>query len=113
MYPALVNPSNPKSLYDEDRLHLSSQAYEYWNTWTTTALRDPLGGCIRWLSNACDLSEGPITTKTTTTVVSTTAGTSTTSGSTTTAGTSTTSSSATATQEVVMALAGDKLVMDQ
>jgi len=95
VYPAFINLGNPKSLYDKDRLHLSSQGYGYWNTWTTTALNDPLGGCIRWSSNACDSSIAPITTTTTTTVVATTAG------------TTTTTTSTTATQEVVMALAGN------
>lgn len=56
VYPAFAELGNPTDLYSWDQLHLSDAGYDYWNTWTVTALDDTnivAQDCIRWMSNAC------------------------------------------------------------
>jgi len=58
---AFINLGNPNSFYMDDKLHLSSTGYSYWNTWAVTAV-GAVGGtnanCWRWLSNACVNDDG-------------------------------------------------------
>jgi lysophospholipase L1-like esterase len=56
-----VNPSfleidNPKSLYDADELHMSSEGYSKWVSWTRTALADMDSNyleCWLWQNGRC------------------------------------------------------------
>lgn len=67
VYPSFVELGNPKTLYDNDRLHLSDHGYaSYWDIWTTTALADTTD-CVRWKNNACDAAGTTTTTTSTTT----------------------------------------------
>ena len=51
VYPAFEALGNPLSLYDDDRLHLSSEGYSLWNTWTRMAIDNP--ACVLWQSGEC------------------------------------------------------------
>jgi len=54
-YKAFEALGNPNSLYRKDKLHLSSEGYSLWDTWTQTALNDLSSEdtCIVWESNQC------------------------------------------------------------
>jgi hypothetical protein len=55
VYPSFVELGNPNSLYANDKLHLSQQGYEFWNSWLKAALNDT-SGCLRWESGKCTLT---------------------------------------------------------
>jgi lysophospholipase L1-like esterase len=55
VYPSFVNLDNPKSLYRNDKLHLSTKGYGYWNDWLKYALNDN-SGCLRWETEKCALA---------------------------------------------------------
>eukprot|EP00578_Thalassiosira_sp_NH16_P024103 CAMPEP_0181098304 /NCGR_PEP_ID=MMETSP1071-20121207/12054_1 /TAXON_ID=35127 /ORGANISM="Thalassiosira sp., Strain NH16" /LENGTH=536 /DNA_ID=CAMNT_0023180889 /DNA_START=170 /DNA_END=1780 /DNA_ORIENTATION=+ len=80
VHAAFVDLGNPNALYDSDRLHLSSDGYEYWNTWTTTALDNSANGCVRWKNSVCDVTDDTTTTTNTTTANSTATSAATTTG---------------------------------
>ena len=56
VYPAFEALGNPHSLYYDDRLHLSSEGYGLWNTWTNMAIDNP--ACVLWQSGECLAEKG-------------------------------------------------------
>lgn len=72
VHAAFVDIGNPRSLYDSDRLHLSSDGYAYWNTWTAKAFDNSANGCVRWKNGVCEVTNDTTTTTTTTTTTATT-----------------------------------------
>jgi len=57
VYPAFVELGNPESFYQNDRLHLSNEGYDSWNTWLQAELDDS-SGCRRWMNGECTLASG-------------------------------------------------------
>jgi len=55
VYPSFVELNNPQSFYKNDKLHLSSKGYGYWDDWLNDALNDN-SGCLRWESGECVLA---------------------------------------------------------
>mmetsp|Transcript_27778 Transcript_27778/g.66949 ORF Transcript_27778/g.66949 Transcript_27778/m.66949 type:complete len:478 (+) Transcript_27778:134-1567(+) len=94
VHAAFVDLGNPNALYDSDRLHLSSDGYAYWNTWTTKAFDNSANGCVRWKNGVCEVTNDTTTTTTTTTSTATPAT------------TTTTATTTIAAQDVMLAEAG-------
>jgi len=59
VYPVFdeIENEEPGELYRNDRLHLSSYGYDFWNIWAATAIGDE-GTCIRWKDNQCSETIG-------------------------------------------------------
>jgi len=55
VYPSFVELNNPQSFYQDDKLHLSTEGYGYWDDWLNDALNDN-SGCLRWESAECVLA---------------------------------------------------------
>lgn len=50
---------NGNNLYDDDRLHLSSLGYSYWEDWLDVAFADTSNSCQIWRSGECDSQSTP------------------------------------------------------
>lgn len=58
-FAAFEDLGNPKSLYANDRLHLSSSGYDLWDTWLQTAKSDSSGACLVWKGTSCQTDRFP------------------------------------------------------
>lgn len=57
VYPSFVELGNPRSLYANDKLHMSNKGYGYWNAWLQATLEDS-SGCLRWENGDCADGDG-------------------------------------------------------
>jgi len=59
-YKGFEDLGNPKSLYNNDRLHLSRSGYGHWTAWTQQALAQSDTACEVWQSGACTQGLQPV-----------------------------------------------------